>query len=71
MGMTSGDGGRAIDVTTVESPAELSTALVDLTEMSLTDLMSLDSPRLDAAIRHAVDLARLGWFGDSIQGQRD
>jgi hypothetical protein len=61
---------EAIDVATVESPSDLTTDLVDLTGMSLTALRSLDSPQLEAALRHAVDRAKLGSFGDTVQEQR-
>jgi hypothetical protein len=62
---------EAVGVATVDSQAELSSRLLDLTGLPLADLRSLNSPLLDAAIRHTVDVAVQGWFGDSIQGQRD
>jgi hypothetical protein len=68
------EGGRAreaIDVADGGAPAELSSGLLDLTGLRLADLGSLRSSQLTAAIRHTVDEAVRGWFGDSIQGQRD
>lgn len=68
------EGGRAweaVDVAPVDSPAELSSELLDLTGLPLADLRSLHSPELTAAIRRTIDVAVQGWFGDTIQGQRD
>lgn len=62
---------EAVEVAIVDVPAELSTALLDLTGLSLTDLRSLNHPDLGAAIHHTIDATTAGWLAGSIQGQRD
>jgi hypothetical protein len=68
---TAGECGEAVDVTAADTPANLSSLLLDLTRVGLSDLRTLRTPLLDDAIRWTIAEAKLGRFGDSIQGQRD
>ncbi|MFC6088719.1 hypothetical protein Q5530_02355 [Saccharothrix sp. BKS2] len=53
----------------VETPAELSSDLLDLTATSLFEMRSLRDPALDLAVRRTLDRFRSGDFGDSVQEQ--
>lgn len=66
--MESGGIGEAAGMT-VETPAELSSDLLDLTSTSLSEMRTLRDTVLDQAVRRTLDRFRLGDFGDSVQEQ--
>lgn len=67
---SAGECGEAV-VTAVDSPSDLPSVVLDLTGVCLSDLRTLRTPVLDKAIQRTLAEARIGKFGDSVQGQRD
>ena len=62
---------EAVEVTAVDSPAELPSVMLDLVPLSLAELRTHPSPQLREAVQAIIAGAAAGRFGDSIQGQRD
>ncbi|MFD0206172.1 MULTISPECIES: hypothetical protein [Saccharothrix] len=66
--MESGGIGEAAGMT-VETPAELSSDLLDLASTSLSEMRTLHDTALHQAVHRTLDRFRLGRFGDSVQEQ--